>query len=302
MTALPFVDAHIHLWDLGRIRYPWLTPPFDETGPNGDVEPIAHTYLLDDYLADAKAWNVVGAVHVDAGAESASALDETRWLQALSDARGLPSGLVAFAALDAPDVEPLLEAHAVHPSVRGVRHIVNWHEDPRRTYTPRDVTGDPAWRAGFGLLSKYGLSFDLQCYPGQMPGLVDLLAGHPDTPVMINHAGMPVDTDAAGKIAWRAAMRALAALPHVSIKLSGFGFIHRRWTEAQIRPYILEAIDIFGPDRCMFASDAPTDKLFGSLDRHMTAYAAVTAGFSEDERRDLFGRNANRLYRLGLDL
>ena len=59
MGALPFVDAHIHLWDLTRIRYPWLTPPFDDNGPNGSVEAIAHTYLLDDYLADAKAWNVV---------------------------------------------------------------------------------------------------------------------------------------------------------------------------------------------------------------------------------------------------
>lgn len=302
MAALPFVDAHIHLWDLTRIRYPWLTPPFDDHGPNGSVEAIARTYLLDDYLTDAKAWNVVGAVHVDAGAEGAAALDETRWLQTLSDERGLPSGLIAFAALDAPDVEALLEAHANHRSVRGIRHIVNWHADPQRTYTPRDVTGDPAWRAGFGLLAKHGLSFDLQCYPGQMLGLVDLFAAHPDTPVVINHAGMPVDTDEAGKTQWREGMKALAALPQISTKLSGFGFVHRQWTEEQIQPLILEAIEIFGTDRCMFASDVPTDKLFGSLDKHLTAYAAITAGFSEDERRDLFGRNANRLYRLGLDL
>lgn len=299
MGALPFVDAHIHLWDLERIRYPWLTPPFADDGPNGSVEAVAHTYLLDDYLADAKAWNVVGAVHVDAGAEGASALDETRWLQTLSDERGLPSGLVAFAALDARDVEALLEAHAGHSAVRGIRHIVNWHQDPKRTYTPRDVTGDPAWRAGFGLLAKYGLSFDLQCYPGQMLGVVDLFAAHPDTPVMINHAGMPVDAD---RTEWREGMKALAALPHVSTKLSGFGFVHRQWTEEQLRPLILEAIDIFGTDRCMFASDVPTDKLFGSLDKHLTAYTAITAGFSDDERRDLFGRNANRIYRLGLDV
>jgi predicted TIM-barrel fold metal-dependent hydrolase len=135
-----------------------------------------------------------------------------------------------------------------------------------------------------------------------MLGLVDLFAAHPEIPVMINHAGMPVDTDEAGKALWRAGMTALAALPQVSVKLSGFGFIHRQWTEDQIRPYILEAIDIFGTDRCMFASDVPTDKLFGSLDRHLNAYASITAGFSEDERRDLFGRNANRLYRLGLDV
>lgn len=72
----------------------------------------------------------------------------------MADARGMPDGLVAFAALDDPKVERLLEAHAGCRNVRGVRHIVNWHADPRRTYTPRDVTADPAWARGFGLLAK----------------------------------------------------------------------------------------------------------------------------------------------------
>ena len=68
MTRPPFVDAHVHLWDLGHIRYPWLTPPFNENGPNGSTEPIARTYLLDDYLADAGKWDIRGIVHIDAGA------------------------------------------------------------------------------------------------------------------------------------------------------------------------------------------------------------------------------------------
>ena len=237
------------------------------------------------------------------GASSApDALAETEWLEGLAEGQGLPSAIVAFAALDDPQVEGLLAAHAAHPRVRGVRHIINWHVDPRRTYTPRDVTGDAAWQAGFGLLAKYGLSFDLQCYPGQMPGLAALIARHPDIPVILNHAGMPIDTGAAGLASWSAGMKALAALPHVAVKLSGFGFIHRTWTREQIRPYVLDAIDLFGPDRCLFASDFPTDKLFGSFDRHMEAYHAIVADFPEDQRRALFGRNADRIYRLGLEV
>src|ERR1700712_2119227 len=73
---------------------------------------IARTYLLDDYLAEAAAWTVIGMVHVDAGADAAQALDETDWLQDIAAARGLPSAIVAFAALDDPAVEPLLAAHA----------------------------------------------------------------------------------------------------------------------------------------------------------------------------------------------
>jgi len=297
---LPFVDTHVHLWDLSHIRYPWLMPPFAEDGPNGSVEPIARDYGLDDYLADARDWDVRGIVHIDAGADPADALKETDWLQAMADARAMPNAIVAFAALDDPKVEALLAAHAERRSVRGIRHIVNWHADPVRTYTPRDVTGDEAWKAGFALLGKYGLSFDLQAYPGQFPGLAPLLERHPEVPVMVNHAGMMVGE--AGREEWRAGMRALAAIPHVSVKISGIGFAFRPWTIEQMRAYVLETIELFGTDRALFASDFPTDKLFGGFDQHLDAYNAVVADFSDDERRALFAGNANRLYRLGLTL
>src|SRR4051812_25036187 len=99
MREIPFVDAHIHLWDLSRIKYPWLAPPFSDEGPNGSVEPIAHNYLVDDYRKDASGWPVAGAVHIDSGADPAFALAETEWLEQVADAEGLPSGIVAFAPL-----------------------------------------------------------------------------------------------------------------------------------------------------------------------------------------------------------
>jgi predicted TIM-barrel fold metal-dependent hydrolase len=297
---LPFVDAHVHLWDLDNIQYPWLQPPFGG-GPNGDVSPIARNYLLEDYLADASDWDVRAIVHVQAGAHPSAARTETRWLQAMADKQGMPQAIVGFAALNDPDVESLLEFHASHENVRGIRHIVNWHDNPAKTYTPRDITSDAQWTAGFGLLGKYGLSFDLQAYPGQFAGLAQLIGRHPEIPVIIDHAGMPVDTDEAGKSLWDEGMKKLAALPNVAVKLSGFGFIHRDWTVAQIRPYVLTTIEIFGTKRCLVASDFPTDKLFGSFNKHLAAYDELTRSFSEDERLDLFGRNAARIYRINLN-
>ncbi|WP_294136996.1 amidohydrolase family protein [Sphingobium sp.] len=299
---IPFVDAHIHLWDLAHIRYDWLSPPFSDEGPNGSVEAIAHNYGVAAYRADLARWNVVGAVHVDAGAAAESALRETQWLDGLAAIEGVPTGIVAFAALNDPQVDALLAAQAAHGRVKGIRHIVNWHPDPKRTYGPVDLTRDPAWQAGYGLLARHGLSFDLQCYPGQMPGLVPLIERHPDIPVIINHMGMPVLTDADGIGDWRRGMAALAALPHVAVKLSGMGFIRRDWTKENIASFIRETIDLFGVERCMFASDTPTDKLFGSIDRYMESYHAIVADLPEADRRALFGGNANRLYRLGLKL
>ncbi len=302
MRDLSFIDAHVHLWDLKRISYPWLTPPFSEDGPNGSVEPIARTYLLPDYLADAEGWDVRGIVHVDAGAVPEAALDETDWLQDMADANGMPNAIVGFAALDDPGVETLLKAHAQRRNVRGIRHIVNWHPDPRRTYTPRDVTRDEAWQRGFALLGNHGLSFDLQAYPGQFPALAKLIERHPEIPVIINHCGMMVPSDPQGRQEWRAGMSALASCANVSVKVSGIGFAYRPWDLEQARGYVRDTIDIFGTERAMFASDVPTDKLFGSFDRHLQAYRTIVSDMTVEEQRALFAGNANRVYRLGIAL
>jgi len=298
MHDLPFVDAHVHLWDLKRIHYPWLTPPFRSDGPNGSVEAIARDYLLDDYRTESRHWNVAGMVHVEAGAVPAHSLLETAWLDDMAGREGMPTGVVASAALDDQDVGHLLAAHARHKRVRGVRHIVNWHADPRRTYTPRDVTGDAAWQAGFALLGKHGLSFDCQAYPGQFPALARLFARHPEVPVILNHGGMGVDDPAE----WRIGMKLLAALPHASAKISGLGFSFRPWNRALVEPRVRETIDIFGAARCMIASDFPTDRLFASFDVTLSAYADAIHDLTDGEKRALWGGNANRIYRLGLEL
>lgn len=298
MHDLPFIDAHVHLWDLAHLHYPWLTPPFTNAGPNGSVERIAATYLLDDYLAESARWNVVGMVHVEAGALPTQAMEETDWIEHIRVTRSLPSGLVAFAALDDPDLDRVLESQAQRAGVRGIRHIVNWHADARRSYTARDVTGDDAWQQGYALLGRYGLSFDLQAYPGQFPALARLIARHPEIPVILNHAGMGVDDPAQ----WRSAMALLAAMPHVSVKVSGLGFCFDPVEAVPARARVLETIDFFGVERTMFASDFPTDRLFASFDQTMTLLAEAVADFSMNERRALFAGNANRIYRLGLSL
>ena len=299
--VLPFIDAHVHLWDLKHIRYPWLTPPFPDDRPAGSTAAIATDYGLDDYLAEAAKWNVQGFVHVDAGAEPADALKETEWLEAIARKRGMPNAIVAFAALHDPGVESLLARHAAHPHVRGIRHIAGWHKDTARSYTERNLLDDPQWARGFALLRKYGLSFDCQVYAGQFSQMADIAAANPDIPVIINHLGMPILSDADGEAVWRAGLKKLAALPQTAIKLSGVGFIHRRWTVESIRPFLLEAIELFGPGRCLVASDFPTDRLFDSFDAHLSAYYEILDGFSQDERRDMFARNTARLYRLEIE-
>jgi len=295
MPISRFVDAHIHLWDLQKLRYPWLTPPFSDDGPNGSVESIACDYGVADYLRDAAGYPVTKAVHIDAGAHPDDALAETRWLQGLADQGGFPHAIVAYAPLNDPSVEKLLAAHVESKNVRGIRHIINWHPNPRRTYTPCDLLQDDAFAKGYAKLARYRLSFDLQIYPNQMEAAYRLAKANPDVPVSLNHMGMPVDGDLTQ---WRGGLDLLASLPHVAVKISGMGFIDRNWTSESMRPLVLEIIDRFGPGRCAFASDFPTDRLFNSYSSQLDFFASVTQDFSASERDALFAGTAERIYRI----
>ena len=297
--AGPIIDPHMHLWDLDRRYYAWLQDTPLPNNPAGDMTPIAYrSYGLDDYLADAKGWNVVQVVHVECGLPPKDQLSETDWLQSIADQRGVIGGVVAGANLDDPGVETLLAAHAQRRNVRGIRQIVNWHKDPAKTYGPTDKLLDARWREGFSLLAKYGLSFDLQLYPSQMRVAAELAGAHPDTPVIVNHAGMPTDRDAEGLAAWREGMATLAERPNVSCKISGLAMVDRAWTVESLKPFVLTAIDTFGVERCMFASNFPVEKVHGPFGAFYAAYDAITAGFSDSERETLFAGAARRIYRL----
>ena len=294
------VDPHMHLWDLETHRYPWLQPPGDIF--IGDYQAIARTHLLPHFLADAGPVQVLKIVHIDAGYDPADPLGEMRWLQAMADdpaSHGMPNGIVAGADLSRPDVEPLLKAHAEHRNVRGIRQILNVHKVKRLDFVGRHFMREDAWRKNFRLLAKYGLSFDLQIYPDQMPDAAGLAAENPDVPLILNHTGMFADRNSVtGWRAWRDGIRLLAAQPNVAVKLSGLGMLDHHWTVESIRPYVLEAIDAFGTDRAMFASNFPVDRLFGTYERLWQAFATIVGDMSEDEKAALFRTSAERIYRI----
>jgi predicted TIM-barrel fold metal-dependent hydrolase len=295
----PVIDAHHHLWDLQNNSYPWLQERPLKPRLEGNIEPIAKDYLLKDYLDDIRNQNVVKSVHVQTGWDPADPVGETRWLQGVADQHGYPHGIVARATLDAPDVEKVLEGHLRYKNLRGIRHMINWHSDPAKTYVDRpDLVTTSAWRRGFALLQRFDLSFDLQLYPAQMADAATLAHANPETLIILNHAGMPVDRDEEGIRHWRQGIRQLASAPNVVVKISGLGTVDWTWTVESIRPFVWQAIEAFGVSRCMFASNFPVDKLFSDFDTLYDSFREITTSFSADERRKLFHDNAARYYRL----
>ncbi|RDU97461.1 amidohydrolase family protein [Trinickia dinghuensis] len=296
------VDPHVHFWDLRTHRYPWLENP--GTSFVGDAAALRHDYLPENLSSDAGAVQVLKVVHVEANHDPENIVEETRWLQSLADggdgSRGaFPNGIVAGADLSAPDVEATLAAHAEFANTRGIRQILNVHADPLYGYVERHFMRDPVWRTNFGLLARYGLSFDLQLYPSQMREAAELARLHPDTQFILNHAGMFVDRDRLdGYRAWRDGLRLLSACPNVTVKISGLAMFDHLWTVESLRPYVLETIDAFGTERTMFASNFPVDRLFGTYEALWRAYARIVAGASSSEQSALFRHNAERIYRI----
>ncbi|WP_423820803.1 amidohydrolase family protein [Salinisphaera sp. SPP-AMP-43] len=293
------VDPHVHFWRLDLGNQPWLENP----QPNllGDYSPMAHDFGPANLLSAATDIEITAAVHIEA--DALDPVRETEWLATLPQADNsadLPSALVVGADLSVPDARNVLARQlAASDRIRGVRQILNVHADPLFDYVGRHYMREPQWRANFALLAEFGLSFDLQLYPDQMPAAAILAAEHPDVTFVINHAGMYVDrTRLGGWRAWRDGLRALARLPNVTIKLSGFGMLDHDWNQGSIRPLIFEAIDTFGVERCLFASNYPVDGLYAGYDAIWQAYAEILSKASATDRAALFEHNARRVYRL----
>lgn len=294
---IPLVDAHQHLWNLDENYYPWLS---DKVAPAawGGYDDLLHNYTIDDFLHDAEGQNLVKSVHLDVGWDPRDPVGETQWLQGIADERGFPHGIVGYAHLAGPDVEAVLDGHLQYPNFRGIRQSMNYHPDPAKTYLSKpEVSRTPQWRRGFRELRRRGLSFDLQLYYPQMPEFFELAAEYPDMQIIVNHTGMQVDGPEHFE-PWREGMTVLAQAPNVACKISGLGMGDHDWTTESIRPYVESTLEIFGVERCMFASNFPVDKLFSGYGTIFDAFREITRGYSRDERMALFHDNAVRYYRL----
>jgi predicted TIM-barrel fold metal-dependent hydrolase len=296
MIDFPIVDAHHHLQELSR-GYPWLEGAVEPFKYHGDDRPIRRDYAVADYLADVAPLTLAGSVHVENGA--ADPEGETEWIQHLHESTGVPSAHVARVDLQSATAPAALERAASVPVVRGVRYILNWHENPRFAHVDRnDIMADPMWLANFARLAPLGLSFDLQVFPSQLRDAAALAAAHPDTTIVLDHAGMPIDRDAHGYDEWRAGMAAVAAQPNVFVKISALGTNDHTWTTESIRPFVWETIELFGTHRTMFGSNFPVDSLYSSFSHLYAAFDELTSALSRAERVQLFATTAARFYRL----
>jgi L-fuconolactonase len=288
MTAPPgrVVDAHVHLWDPARTDwYPYLSHPQAE-GP-GDASRMFRRFDADTYQAETAGWHVEKFVNV-AAATGRHSIEETIELDnnAAQAGRGPDAIIGGLPPTDSvAEAVELLDRQLTASRFRGVRPMGS-HQGP--------LPHTGVLRA----LAERNLVFELMTHPDQLPAAAAQLAGLDDLVVVVEHTGWP-RSDSDDELAlWRVGIDALAGLgENVVCKLSGLAMPFGSMAVDALAPWLEHAIEAFGVDRCMFASNFPVDAMYGTFDELYDTFSAVTADLGSESREKLFALNAERVYR-----
>lgn len=289
MARLPFVDTHVHYWDLKdpSLKYVWLER--DWVHPVlGDIDGLkVLKYMAEQFIAETRFQNVSKCVHVQAAIGIADPVEETRWLQEQADRTGFPHGIVAHCDLASPNAAETLERHMAYPNMRGIRD-----------FGQGDYLADPVWQKGYGLLAQNDLVFCLDVLPENLSKARELAEAYPDVVLCIDHAGFPRARDSEYFEMWKRGMQEAAGAPNVVCKVSGLGMCDNAWTVDSLRPWVLACIDAFGTDRTFLGTNWPVDRLYSSYGDVLDAYERIIGDLSGPEQEALFSQNAERVFRI----
>jgi predicted TIM-barrel fold metal-dependent hydrolase len=290
--SIPFIETHHHMWELGRFPYRWLADP-GTPGHNerlGDYKLIRTDWGPDRFFKEFYGQHVIKSVHVEGDSGAPDPVDETRWLDGIARAHGMPNGIVVYCDLERDDAAEQLDRHLeASDLVRGVR--IRAHPDDPDT---------SAFHSALGAMQERGLAYDLNASPGKLLSGLATARAHPGLQVILGHAGFPTQRDDEYLAWWKREISALAEADNVACKVSGLGMVDHAWSLDSIRPWVLHCVEAFGVDRTMFGTNWPVDILYSTYLEQVDAYRIVIAeaGYSRADQEKMLYRNAERFYRL----
>jgi L-fuconolactonase len=279
------VDAHVHIWDPARTDwYPYLSHP--QAPDSADASRMFRPFDVDTYRAEAAEWNVDKFVNV-AAATGRHSIEETIELDGAAPARGGPDAIIG----GIPPTDTVAEAlELVDRQMTATRF---------RGVRPMGRYEGPLPDAGvLDGLRERNLLFELMSHPDQLRVAAKQLASFDDLVVVVEHTGWPRSGSDQERALWREGIDALSGLgSNVVCKLSGLAMPLEAMSVDAFAPWLEYAIEAFGVDRCMFASNFPVDSMYGTFDDLYSVFGAVTAGLDTESRLKLFAGNAESIYR-----
>lgn len=278
---MDFIDTHQHLIYRESFGYGWTA----------DIPALAYgDFTRADYARLTAGAGIAGTVFMETAVDDADYQAEARFVAGLVERDGL-LGQVASCRPeeDSGFADWLAECQSL--SVVGFRRVLH--------VMPDDLSRDETFRNNVRKIGAAGLAFDLCVLARQLPLAADLARACDDQAFVLDHCGVP-DIAAGAFEGWASGIDALAALPHVQVKLSGLtaycapGTANldglRRWVD-----YIL---DRFGPGRIVWGGDWPVVNLGTGLPDWISLSRALIARLSADEQAQIAQKNAQRIYNL----
>ena len=310
------IDPHHHLWSeplmFGRYE---LADLWADTGSGHNIEKTVFIDCHANYRSD--------------GPGRLKPIGETEYVAEVAAAsRANPeqatiAAIVSHANLFLGDeVEEVLLAHeqAGQGLFRGIRHAGPYDD----TGTLANAGGgrpcpyhEEAFRQGVHRLAALGYSYDTWHFHMQNSAFLSLAQAVPEATMVLDHFGTPLGAGAyADKreeifAQWRKDIAAIAECPNVYAKLGGLAMIDNGFGwDAQSRPptsdefvaaqrrYYEHAIECFGPERCMFESNFPVDRLSISYPVLWNGLKKIAAQYSADEQDAMFYGTAAKVYKV----
>ena len=321
---IPICDPHHHFWDFRTGRIPYQRYLLHELAAD----------ITSGHNVRSTVFVEARSMYRPDGPEEMRSVGEVEFVQGLAaaSAAGLygpgqaAAAIVGHANLNLGErVEPVLVAlQAASPNrFRGIRHSVTWDPNPGVENTAaHNVEGQLAnnnFRAGARVLARMGLSLEAWLFFPQLPELADFAKAVPDLTIILNHiGGLLRDGPYANRndevlATWRSGIAAVAECPNVNVKLGGIGMprtgfdwhtriepIGSEELAESMAPLMTYCIEQFGPDRCMFESNFPVDKVSYSYNVMYNAFKRLSKGYSSAERAAMFHDTAAHVYRIGV--
>jgi predicted TIM-barrel fold metal-dependent hydrolase len=290
-------------------------------------------YLPQDYAQDCAPFHVEAVVHVEADWHHQRGLgpvEETRWIAQLPFGQHSPNlgAIVGKADPLNPQFERVLRSHIeASPLFRGIRCMAAHHADSgiHAWNAYPDVYTNPIFIKRFELLARYGLSFDAWAYSTQLADVIFLAKQFPETAIVIDHLATPagvfgavgrgtghtVEQRAGIFSQWKDDIATLAEQKHVHAKVSGLLMpvlghsFHKRHELANVdtivnllSPFVEHAVNVFGYERLMFASNFPMDKVTATLPDIIEAKIQMISPYGDAALKAIFRDNALKFYEI----
>eukprot|EP01084_Bolivina_argentea_P277687 474180_1 len=290
-------DPHHHLWNPStnswiNQKHRLKTVPVIKSLENYSY------YGIDQFLSESKKYKLDSCVYLQCGYNDN--IKEVEAMQSLYDKYGFPNGIIGYANLQSDNIEYILKKQMKYKNFRGIRPTIKYHQiyEQRRSAPNANIMMSPTFHNGLQLMSKYNLILELHLYPSQLKYASIIACSYPKLKMIINHCAYPLNEDI--EEYWNKGMELMSKCKNVFVKLSGWCIFDEHFNHDSMKYIIKKIVDLFGVNKCMFASNFPVDKPYGHYDMYWDLYIKILQelGFTETQIDKMIHKNAIKIYKL----